>query len=524
MSNALRLPNRFNVADHFILPNLAPGRIDRPYLHCGDEVLTCGGLHAQVNRCGNVLRALGVEPEQRVVLLMGESLTLPVCFWAAVRIGAVAVPVNPALPAADLAHVLADSRARVLLVDAELWPTVAELCAQVRTLRHALIVNGRVAGQRSLADLMAGAATALDSEPMSPHLPAFWLYTSGSTGPPKAAVHLHQDMVAVVRHYTGPVLGLGPEDLGFSVPKMFFAYGLGNSLYFPLAVQGQAVIQPGPPEPERIFATLERFRPTVFYAVPSQFGALLDLYEAWQADPARAGRLPRLEHLRFAVSGGEWLPPTLLERWRRHFGCDILDGIGSTEALHFYLVNRPGQVVPGSTGRAFAGYDLRLVDEAGRDVPDGEVGVLLLRGQSTAPAYWNNRDRTAATMRGEWLFTGDRFHRDGDGNYWYHGRDDDMMKVRGSWVSPAEVEGALLTHPAVAECAVVGRRDERGLTRPRAVVVLRPGFAEGPALAGELCEAASRALADFKVPRWVEFAPDLPRTPTGKVQRFRLRD
>jgi len=360
---------------------------------------------------------------------------------------------------------------------------------------------------------------------MSVDDPAFWLYTSGSTGQPKAAVHLQHDMIYAINTYGREVLQLTPDDRTFSAAKFFFAYGLGNSLYFPLASGCSAVIVPGRPTPELMYETLERYRPTVFYGVPTLYNAMLNLYDAWKegrGDPPAT--LPKLDFLRYAVSAGESLPAPLFHRWKAAFGSNILDGIGSTEMLHIFITNRLGDVVPGSSGKPVEGYQAKLVDEDGNPVPTGEVGTLLVNGDSAAAFYWNKHQKTKETMLGAWMVTGDNYHQDEQGYYWYDGRNDDMMKVSGSWVSPIEVEGALITHPAVAECAVVGREDGAGLVKTRAIVVLNEGHAPGEALEEELRAHVRAAIAGFKAPHWFDFVDDLPKTATGKIKRFELRD
>ena len=514
----------FNVADYFILPNLKEGRATRPYMHCEDKSLSYGQLHEQCNRFGNVLRTLGVETEQRVMLLLQDTLAFPVCFFGTIRIGAVAVPVNAMLRPGDYAYMLEDSRARVLIVDHALWPQVEPLLAKLKYLRHVLIANGIAPGRLSLDDLMAKASPDLVSEPMHPDDAAFWLYTSGSTGAPKGAVHLHHDMVYVTHHFSEPVLGLTDRDVGFSAAKFPFAYGLGNSLYFCMPAGSCAVVQPGRPTPEVCFATLERFKPTVFYGGPAVFNGMLNTYDAWLEDKQNPpAKLPKLEYLRFSVSAGESLPPVLFERWKRHFGTPILDGIGSTEMLHIFISNRLDALRPGSTGQMVPGYEARLTDEHGKDVPDGETGALLVKGDSAAPYYWNKHERSKITMLGEWTVTGDQFHRDADGYYWYHGRNDDMMKVSGSWISPVEVENALLSHPAVAMCAVVGRKDDAGLLKPKAFIMVKPGSTPGESLAEEIRAHVRKQISGFKAPQWVEFVTELPMTATGKIRRFELR-
>ncbi len=523
MASQIDLPDRFNVADHFILPNLSPERENQPYMYCEDHVLTYRELHEKTNQTANALKKLGVEPENRVMLLMLESLSFPTCFWGAIRLGAVAVPVNTMLGPKEYLYFLNDSRARVLVVDAQLWPQIEPIEKELRHQRHIVIVNGEVPGKPSLDDLAAMESTEFEVEMMSPDDPAFWLYTSGSTGDPKAAVHLQHDMVYSTELFGKPMLKIVADDINFSAAKFFFAYGLGNSLYVPMSVGGRSVIQPGRPTPEVVFETLQRFKPTIFFGVPTLFNGMLNLYESWLDGKNPPDPIPKLDHLRFSVSAGESLPPEIYRRWESHFGTQILDGIGSTEMLHIFIFNQPGKARPGSTGTVVPGYDARLVDENGADVSEGEVGALLVKGDSAAPFYWNKHEKTKTTMLGEWVVTGDQFHRDSDGYYWYQGRNDDMMKVSGSWVSPIEIENALLTHQAVAECAVVGKVDDAGLTRPRAFVVLKDGRDPSDELAEKMRAHVNGAIAGFKTPKWVEFVNDLPKTATGKIRRFELR-
>ncbi|MBI3993904.1 MAG: benzoate-CoA ligase family protein, partial [Candidatus Lambdaproteobacteria bacterium] len=393
MTLQIDLPKQFNVADYYILPNQTPERARKPYMYCGDHQLTYGELHAKANQVGHALRKLGVEPEHRVMLLMLESLAFPVCFWGAIRIGAISVPVNTMLSSKDYLYYLNDSRARVLIVDAALWPQIEPIQKQLPHLRHIVIANGSAAGRPSLDELLKSESTALDTVLMSPDDQAFWLYTSGSTGDPKAAVHLHHDMVHVTETFTRQVLGLNENDLTFSAAKFFFAYGLGNSLYFPMTVGARAVVQPARPAPDVIFDVLDKFKPTVFYGVPTLYNAMLNLYEAWlEGKNSPPSKLPTLKHLRFSVSAGEALPPDLFRRWKQHFGTPILDGIGSTEMLHIFISNRLDSIKPGSSGTVVPGYEVRLVDEFDKDVMDGEVGALLAKGDSGAAYYWNKHE------------------------------------------------------------------------------------------------------------------------------------
>jgi benzoate-CoA ligase len=345
---------------------------------------------------------------------------------------------------------------------------------------------------------------------------ALWLYSSGSTGRPKGCVHLHHDMVVCAEHYAAGVLGMMASDRCFSVAKLFFAYGLGNALYMPFSVGATSILWPAAPRPADVFEIIENRRPTLFFSVPTGYARLLSHHRP-------EGEFD-LSSLRLAISAGEALPVALLERFKERFGVEILDGIGSTETLHMFISNRPGLVRPGSSGQLIAGYDARILDESRQPVPAGTLGDLYIKGDSICAAYWNQHEQTKDTIEGHWIRTGDKFSLDADGYFWYGGRSDDMLKVGGQWVSPVEVESELIHHPSVLECAVVGREDRDQLVKPCAVVVVRDGVVQGPELAVELQEFVRARLSDYKRPRWVEFLPALPRTATGKIQRFKIRD
>jgi len=365
--------------------------------------------------------------------------------------------------------------------------------------------------------LMAQASSRLEPEPAGPDAPAFWLYSSGSTGNPKGCVHLQHDMVICAELYAKKVLGIGESDRCFSVAKLFFAYGLGNALYFPFCVGATTVLCPGPPVGREVYRTIERYRPTLFFSVPSNYAVLLN---------CKAEDRPEfdLSSIRHAVSAGEALPLAIYERFHRRFGVEILDAIGSTETLHMFIATRPGEVRPGSSGRVLDGCEAKLVNENGVPVAVGEIGNLLVKSDATCACYWNQHEKTKATIEGHWIRTGDKYYQDADGYYWYAGRSDDMLKVSGAWVSPLEIENTLSEHPAVQEAAVIGRADQDELLKPAAYVVLRPEFSSGEELAQELQEFVTSRLAVFKRPRWVEFLPQLPRTATGKLQRYKLRE
>ena len=504
----LGVPRTFNAAGHFVDRHLREGRGGRVAIECGDERVTYAELAARVNRVGRALRdELEVRPEERVVLLLLDTPDFHAAFFGAIKIGAVPIPVNTLWKSADYTHVLNDSRARVAIVSEALLPKLEAIDrADVPTLRHVVATGAPLDG------LLARASSELEAEPTSADAPAFWLYSSGSTGAPKGCVHLQHDMVVCAELFAKGVLGIGPDDRCFSVAKLFFAYGLGNAGYFPLAAGATSILMPGPPAPASVFAVIERHRPTIFSSVPTGFAMLL----------AHPGEFD-LSSLRIAVSAGEALPPPLYERFKRRFGVDILDGIGSTEALHMFMSNRPDAIRPGSSGLIVPGYDAAILDETKRPLPPGETGDLWISGDSICAAYWNQHEKTKATIQGDWIRTGDRYWQDADGFYWYAGRSDDMLKVGGQWVSPVEVEGALAAHEAVHECGVTGREDADGLTKPIAFVVVRPGVDATSALASELQQFVRGRLAEYKRPRWVEFLPELPRTATGKLQRFRLR-
>ena len=515
MTASVDVPEAFNVSTAFLDHNLEQGRGDRVAIRAGDERITYRALLAQVNRAGNALRALGVRPEERVFLLMLDTPDLAYLFWGAIRIGAVAVPTNTALKPPDYAYMLRDSRAGVLVVSEELVPAVEPALRDAPALRHIIVTGAGTPGpnRQALRALLAAADSTLDPAPTHRDEPAFWLWSSGSTGAPKGTIHLHHDMVCTAELYARGVLGIRESDSCFSIAKLYFAYGLGNALYFPLRVGASTVLYPGRFEPRLYFDLIRRHRPTLFFGVPTAYAAMLA-----EDGPADLGAV------RLCVSAGEPLPAAIFTRWKERFGVEILDGIGSTEALHIYISNRSGRVRPGSSGEVVPGYAVRIVDEAGGDVPPGEIGDLLVSGDSFAAGYWNKHARTKQAFRGEWFTSGDKYSRDAEGYYWYGGRSDDMLKAGGQWVSPTEVEATLIQHAAVLECGVVGQSDRDGLVKPYAFVVLKPGHAPGDALALELQAFVRDKIAAYKYPRWIEFVPELPKTATGKIQRFRLRE
>jgi benzoate-CoA ligase family protein len=508
----ITIPDTFNAATWFIDRNVEEGRGAKVAIECGDDRITYTQLLEGVNRAGSALRdQLDVRMEDRVVLLLLDGPEFIYTFFGAVKIGAVPIPTSTLWKTADYEYVLNDSRARVVVISEALLPQLDAIPRErLRYLKHVVVAG------RALHELMAAASADLEAEPTSKDDPAFWLYSSGSTGFPKGCVHLQHDMVVCTELYGKGILKMTAHDRCFSVAKLFFAYGLGNAMYCPFGVGATTILWPGAPAATNIYAVIERYRPTLFFSVPTNYGMLLA--------HTREGRDFDLSSVRHAVSAGEALPPAIFERFKRRFGVEILDGIGSTEILHIFISNRPGAIRPGSSGQLLEGYEARIVDEQNCDVAVGEIGNLLVSGDSTCACYWNKHEKTKAIIEGRWIRTGDKYYRDADGYYWYAGRSDDMLKVGGIWVSPIEVENALLEHPAVQECGVGARADHDGLLKPYAFVVPKAGRSRTPELAAELQQFVRLRLAEYKRPRWVEFIDELPKTATGKVQRYKLRE
>jgi benzoate-CoA ligase family protein len=515
MPRFLDLPRRYNAATHFIDRHIAEGRGSKTAFIDDKGSYTYADLAARVNRAGNLLRAQGVRPEQRVMLALLDSIDFPAMFFGAMKIGAVPVPVNTLLTTPDYDFLLRDSRAAALVVSDALLEKFRPIISGQPYLEQTLISGQVPATVTPLDRLMAEQSDRLEAVATTPDDIGFWLYSSGSTGSPKGAIHLHGDLVHTAVLYGQDVLGIREDDVVFSAAKLFFAYGLGNAMTFPLHVGATAVLMAERPTPQAVMQRLKQHQASIFYGVPTLYAGIL----AAQGITKESGS----DRLRACVSAGEALPEEIGKRWKALFGVDILDGIGSTEMLHIFLSNRPGDVRYGTTGRAVPGYDLRIVGENGEDVPPGEIGELLVSGPSSAIAYWNNRAKSLSTFHGPWTRTGDKYVCDKDGYYTYAGRSDDMLKVSGIWVSPFEVESALQAHPKVLEVAVVAHPDSDDLIKPKAYVVLKDGIAGDDALIAELQTFVKDRLAPYKYPRWVEFVPELPKTATGKIQRFKLR-
>ncbi len=516
----LGVPEIFNAATYFVDRNVQEGRGDDVAIECGEERVSYRQLLERVNRFGSALRdRLDVRPEERVMMLMLDGPAFAYAFFGIMKIGAVAVPANTLLKEADYRYLLDDTRAVVLVVSEALLPQVAKIPREEqRRFRHIVVAGGTPPpGELSFDQLLADGSPELVAEPTSRDEPAFWLYSSGSTGVPKGCVHLHHDMPVCAELFGKGILRIARSDRCFSVAKLFFAYGLGNALYFPFSVGATTILWPGPPAAQNVYQVIESHKPTLFFSVPTGYGMLL-------AHRRDAPEDFNLSTIRLAVSAGEALPPALFDRFKRRFDLEIIDGIGSTEALHMFISNRPGAIRPGSSGQVVAGYEARILDNDRSPVAVGDIGNLWVKGDSVCAGYWNKHEKTQETIEGQWLRTGDKYTEDADGFFWYAGRSDDMLKVGGQWVSPVEVENAMLTHPDVQECGVVGREDHDALVKPMAFVVLRPGVEGTAARSHELEHFVRTHLADHKRPRWVAFVPELPKTATGKIQRFKLRE
>jgi benzoate-CoA ligase family protein len=512
MTNPTDCYNASQVLDH----NLAEGRGGKVALSLGDQTYTYQQLSELANRTGNALKELGVEQEQRVLMLLLDTPQFPATFFGAIKTGAVPIPTNTVMQSSDYEYFLNDSRAKVAVVSGPLYKLVEPIRANCKYLKHVVVVDGDGApGTIDWKTWVEAASPTLDPVETSPDDIAFWLYSSGSTGFPKGAVHLQHDIAATIENYARGVLKMTENDLCFSGSKLFHAYGLGNNMTFPYGVGASTVLFPGRPTPDTLFETITRFHPTLFFSVPTMYAAMLAVHDAEKKYDLRSVRL--------CVSAAEALPAEIYRKWKEKFGVEILDGIGSTEMLHIFISNYPGRVKAGSSGQLVPGYRAKLCDENGMEVAAGEMGDLLIRGDSAAPFYWNKHEKSQDTMRGEWMFTGDKYHVDADGYYWYDGRSDDMLKVGGAWVSPIEVESVLIEHPAVLESAVVGAKDEAGLVKTKAFVILKDGRQGSPELARELQEFVKGRIAPYKYPRTIEFVADLPKTVTGKIQRYKLR-
>ena len=509
--SAIRLAEVFNIAVPFIDRHLIEGREGRCAIRTVDEEVSYGALAEQVNRCGNALKSLDISAGQRVLMVVKDSPEFFYLLFGAIKMGAVPVPVNTIMRADDYRYLIEDSECRAVVYSPEFAAAVeAAIEGADHEPAHALMTEGRGA----LGDHMARASTDLAPAGAVPGDDCFWLYSSGSTGKPKGVVHAHQDMVFTGQCVGAEMLAMGEDDSCFSMSKLFHSYGFGNALTFPLWVGGTTILSDRRVTPDMTFEIIEKFRPTVFFGVPTLYAQQLHALEKASPD---------LSSLRLCVSAGEALPGDVFRRWRERCGVTILDGLGSTEMLHIFIGNTLADLKPGTSGRVVPRYEVKLVDNDGTDVAPGEIGTVLVKGGSNAKYYWNNPDKTAVTMLGEWLNTGDMYYQDEEGYFVNCGRGDDMMKVGGLWCSPFEIEARLIEHPKVLEAAVVGRADEDDLIKPEAFVVLNDPTDAGDGMTAALIEHCREGLDHYKYPRWFNFVDELPKTVTGKIQRFRLR-
>lgn len=505
-------PAPFNVATPFIDRHVDEGRGDKIAIRttAGEDV-TYAALAGHVNRFGNALRSRGLQPGDRLLMVVKDCAEFFYFFWGAIKAGIIPVPLNTLLKAKDYAYMIDDSAAAGIVWSQEYDAEVqAALEAADHQPAHQLTTQDAL-------DVMQDESDTLETHPASADDDCFWLYSSGSTGFPKGAIHRHRDMVVTSQQYGVDVLGVREDDICFSAAKLFFAYGLGNGMTFPLWVGGTAVLAADRPTPDMTFDVFRQYRPTLYFGVPTLYAA--------QLAAIGNGADCDMSSVRWCVSAGEALPADIFRRWQEKTGTTILDGIGSTEALHIFISNTPDSQKPGTSGVMVPGYDARIVDETGAEVKSGEAGALQIKGGSTARIYWNKPEKTAETMLdGDWLNTGDTYRVDEDGCYVYEGRSDDMMKVGGIWTSPVEIEACLIGHPKVLEAAIVGKEDDSGLTKPEAWIIKAEGVGDGDeALQAELHDHVKASLAPYKYPRWWRFVDDLPKTATGKIQRFKLR-
>ena len=511
------VPRDYNFAADILAGNLKAGRANKPAFIDARGTCTYGQLADRVERFGNMLRSLGIRREERVLIALLDTVDWPTAFLGCLKAGVIAVPVNTLLTEDDYRFMLADSRAKCLVVSEPLFPKFAKVIGESPDLEHVIVSGDNVPerpGQKNLDQLIGAVSNKPNTAATKADDMAFWLYTSGSTGKPKGAVHIHASLKLTADLYGTPVAGLKESDVIYSVAKLFFAYGLGNAVTFPMAVGATTVLLPDRPTPDGVAALLRQHPITVFFAVPTFYAAFLASPNAPQKSEVK---------IRRCISAGEALPEEIARKWKERYGVEISDGLGTTEMLHIYLTNAPGAAKYGTTGRPVPGYEIKLVGDDGKICAKGEMGELYVRGPTSAIMYWNNREKSRSTFQGDWTRSGDKYIEDEDGYFICCGRQDDMLKVSGMYVSPFEVEAALSSHPDVLEAAVVGWLDEQKLVKPKAFVVLKAPDKANDALARVLQEHVKAKIAPFKYPRWIEFRKELPKTATGKIQRFKLR-
>jgi benzoate-CoA ligase family protein len=513
---AADLPLYYNAVE--ILERNLAERADKVALYSSEREMTFRQVANEANQVGNALKKLGVRMGDFVGILSLDVPEWVTSFFGAVKIGAVAVGMNTLLKPHEYAYILRDSRARVLIIHQALLPALEPIRSEQKFLEHVIVIGqGGAAGDLIYRDWIGGESTELEAAPTHRDDFCSLNYSSGTTGEPKGILHAHKDYPLTSQLWGVNVLGLGESDRTFSAAKLFFTFGMGGNLIFPWYAGASIVLFAGPPRiATNVLEIIDRFKPTILYNAPTGYAATM-------AVPDFTSKYD-LSSLRLCVSAGESLPAPVWHAWKEKTGLDIIDGIGSTENYHIFLSNRPGDIRPGSSGKPFEGYELKIVDGEGREVPAGEIGNLLVKGETAALFYLHQYERSQQTFQGQWLFTGDKYYIDEDGYYWHAGRSDDMLKVGGIWVSPVEVESTLISHAAVLECAVIGREDQANLIKPRAFVVLNEGYSASDEMAKELIQYCREKMAEYKRPRWIEFVTELPKTATGKIQRFKLRE
>lgn len=511
---AADLPIIYNAVD--ILERNLSKRADKIALVSPEREMTFGQVSLEANQVGNALKGLDVRPGETVAILAHDVPEWVTVYFGIIKIGAIAGGVNTLLTPREHAFILNDCRARVLIVSKTLLPSIDQVLDQLPYLKHIIVIGGE-GGKNAIAysDLIKGSSTELD--PAKTHRDdwATLNYSSGSTGEPKGILHAQKDLPLTAQLWGVNVLGMRESDRAYGGPRMFFTFGQGGILIYPWYAGGSTVLNPAPPRiTKNVFETVQKYKPTILYNSPTGFAQMLADTEMKNYD---------ISSLRLCVSAGESLPAPVWQAWKDRTGLDIIDGIGSTENYHIFLSNRPDDIRPGSSGKPFPGYDLKIVDESGSEVKRGEIGNLLVKGETATLYYLHQLEKSRKTFLGEWLFTGDKYFIDEDGYYWHAGRSDDMLKVGGIWVSPVEVESTLLSHAAVLEVAVVGQPDSTNLIKPKAYVVLKPEYEPSDEMASQLVTHCREKMAEYKRPRWIEFVPELPKTATGKIQRFKLR-
>jgi benzoate-CoA ligase family protein len=513
------LKEQYNTSLRFIEEHVQNGFGNKVAIYSGERTVTYQELLNQVNQFGNAIMNIGVERENRILLLTYDSPEFAVSFFGSMKIGAVPIPINTMMTPEDYEYFLNNSRAKVLVVHQEIWGKIQNYRDHFVFLKHVIVVGGDSIYYQEVIgfhDFIQSASTELAADKTSAEDPAFWLYSSGSTGDPKGAIHLQRSMEAAFKNYAQNVLKINEDDRTFSASKLFFAYGLGNGLYFPLGAGGSTILMPDRPTPDKVIETIVKQKPTIFFGVPTLYGSIMDYIE-------RSGTLPDFSSIRICVSAGEALPAPFIKKWKELFNLDILDGIGLTEALHIFISNNIGDIKAGSTGKVVPGYKAKIVNEDFKELGPNEIGDLVISGESITSGYWCNVGENQRKFFGEWMYTGDKYYQDEEGYFWYCGRSDDMLKVGGIWVSPIEIENILFQHKDVLEVAVIGAKNENNLVYPKAFIVLREGINPSENLEKELKLYVKQHLAPYKYPREIQFIDELPKTATGKIQRFKLK-